>query len=312
MAALSLMLGAWSTVPTAALAAPASDTAAALEYEATLSALSSLGITDQSTASRAGTQGDVPEVVASSAQIAESDGALRVDSGTGTVSITPSAPEGTLNRAGDLAVFSAEAGYDLVTAAIDGRPAAYAVMHDNTAPSRFAFDVAVDGQPAALQAVGDAIQILDPSGNVLNAIAPPWAVDANGEPVPTRYEVVGSSIIQVVDHVGFEYPVVADPRVACDAIFCTLEFTWAETFTASETALAAGTVLCGGATLLAPIPGVVFACSAYAVAFWVTAVQAKNQYDCVAMRINRVAPNLTPPFPVIYGDESPYCNPPRA
>lgn len=43
--------------------------------------------------------------------------------------------------------------------------------------------------------------------------AAPWAFDANGTPVPTHYEVQGSTLVQVVDHTGagIAYPVVADP-----------------------------------------------------------------------------------------------------
>jgi len=46
------------------------------------------------------------------------------------------------------------------------------------------------------------------------SIAPAWAVDARGATVPTRYSVSGDTLIQRVDHRGFAYPVVADPRVS--------------------------------------------------------------------------------------------------
>lgn len=39
-----------------------------------------------------------------------------------------------------------------------------------------------------------------------------WALDANGKPVPTHYEVNGTTLTQVVEHAaGTAYPVVADP-----------------------------------------------------------------------------------------------------
>jgi hypothetical protein len=43
--------------------------------------------------------------------------------------------------------------------------------------------------------------------------APPWAWDADGRDVPTRYIVEGDTIVQEVDHAGgdYAYPIVADP-----------------------------------------------------------------------------------------------------
>lgn len=43
-------------------------------------------------------------------------------------------------------------------------------------------------------------------------IAAPWAVDANGSPLPTRYSVEGSTVIQTVETTAATaFPVVADP-----------------------------------------------------------------------------------------------------
>jgi hypothetical protein len=47
---------------------------------------------------------------------------------------------------------------------------------------------------------------------LLGGIAPAWAKDATGNPVPTRFEVNGDSVTQVIEHdATFEYPIVADP-----------------------------------------------------------------------------------------------------
>lgn len=47
-------------------------------------------------------------------------------------------------------------------------------------------------------------------------VAMPWAVDAAGIPVPTRYVIQGSTIVQEVEHLaqGVTYPVVADPTIS--------------------------------------------------------------------------------------------------
>lgn len=47
---------------------------------------------------------------------------------------------------------------------------------------------------------------------LVGGLAPAWAKDADGRDVPTRYEVDGTTITQVVEHdATFTYPVVADP-----------------------------------------------------------------------------------------------------
>lgn len=49
-------------------------------------------------------------------------------------------------------------------------------------------------------------------GSVAGAVAPAWARDARGLPVPSRYELDGNVLTQVVEHTAADaYPVVADP-----------------------------------------------------------------------------------------------------
>lgn len=89
------------------------------------------------------------------------------------------------------------------------------VIDGNDAPERYAFPIEVDGQAAALRESDDGgLEVLDPSGAVAATVATPWAIDANGAPVPTHYEIAGSSIVQIVDHHGATYPVTADPKVS--------------------------------------------------------------------------------------------------
>lgn len=49
--------------------------------------------------------------------------------------------------------------------------------------------------------------------NFLGGIDAPWAVDAEGRSLPTRYEISGSTLTQVVDTTDATFPVVADPTV---------------------------------------------------------------------------------------------------
>ncbi len=63
------------------------------------------------------------------------------------------------------------------------------------------------------------VSILSADGEFLGGVAPAWAKDASGADIATHYEVVGTTLTQVVEHSeGVSYPVVADPWVGNDLI----------------------------------------------------------------------------------------------
>lgn len=81
------------------------------------------------------------------------------------------------------------------------------------APTRFAYKVGVpDGGKVQITEDGSAA-ILDTEGAVILAVPTPWAKDANGMAVPTKFESNGTTLTQVVEHTSSTnaYPVVADP-----------------------------------------------------------------------------------------------------
>lgn len=70
---------------------------------------------------------------------------------------------------------------------------------------------------ARLQEVGGAILVFTSDDELLGGFTPPWAKDANGQDVPTAYEISGNKLVQIVRHQdaeGVEYPLVADPAYA--------------------------------------------------------------------------------------------------
>ncbi|WP_412872119.1 DUF2599 domain-containing protein [Curtobacterium flaccumfaciens] len=81
-----------------------------------------------------------------------------------------------------------------------------------SAPTEYSYPIAVDGAPAVLTVEDDgAVTVADTAGDVITHFLTPWAVDAAGTDVPTRYEVHGNVLTQVVQHANATYPVVADP-----------------------------------------------------------------------------------------------------
>lgn len=66
---------------------------------------------------------------------------------------------------------------------------------------------------AELDLQGDDSVLVYQEGALTGVVDVPWAKDANGLDVPTRYEIEGDALIQVIDHASgnYAYPVVADP-----------------------------------------------------------------------------------------------------
>ncbi len=60
--------------------------------------------------------------------------------------------------------------------------------------------------------VGGGVTALDPDGNFVAGLAPPWAKDATGADVSTSYRIEGTTVVQDVAVADPDaYPVVADP-----------------------------------------------------------------------------------------------------
>lgn len=81
------------------------------------------------------------------------------------------------------------------------------------------YDFGLRGDVSPRPAPDGGLDLLGPDGALVAQVEAPWAVDAAGRHVPTRYELRGTTIRQVVDHRarGVAYPVVADPKLKfCD------------------------------------------------------------------------------------------------
>ncbi|PQZ48523.1 hypothetical protein CQ040_20190 [Microbacterium sp. MYb54] len=88
------------------------------------------------------------------------------------------------------------------------------VIENASAPTEYVYDFTLPDGASIVAAEDGYYGIVDADGTPLAMIAPPWAKDANGADLNTRFEIRGSTIIQVVDHgPGTAYPVVADPIV---------------------------------------------------------------------------------------------------
>ena len=99
----------------------------------------------------------------------------------------------------------------------DGSIQIATILDNNQSPETFNYIV---GQSDVTTLVADSsgAVLVQENGEFAMAIAPPWAVDAKGEQVPTRFEVRGNTLTQVVQHQArnYKYPIVADPWFGID------------------------------------------------------------------------------------------------
>ncbi len=117
---------------------------------------------------------------------------------------------------------------DTHTAAVvkqDGSVVIATVIDSSAAPTRFTYEV--EGAPGSfLEAQPDGtVFLLDETRtSVLGGFMAAWARDAEGNDVPTRYEISGNELTQVVDLSSptIAYPVVADPQAG----YTLLEGVW--------------------------------------------------------------------------------------
>lgn len=146
------------------------------------------------------------------------DGITLTKPGGASLIVTPpfaeTAETGEYDGSGFLS-YRNDNGSSTVTAVMkDGGVAIHSVIYNAASPHEYAYELGLPIGATIKQFDTGEVIIFDQHGDSLFLIAPPWARDAKGESVPTRYEVKGTTLVQVVDHSAkFEYPVVADPSI---------------------------------------------------------------------------------------------------
>jgi hypothetical protein len=139
---------------------------------------------------------------------------VRQSDGTAAIIETPATGDHSVTQDGIVADGPGDA--EVVTRTTEGGDAqALVVVNGPADPTRYEFPVTTSGGDAVLQPQEDGSVTVSDGGEVIATIAPPWAVDRNGASVPTRYELSGTTLVQVVEHTeAMAYPVVADPKVS--------------------------------------------------------------------------------------------------
>lgn len=120
----------------------------------------------------------------------------------------PNAERGLRNADG--AVVAAGRYTDSVVRPAPGGLQALTVIRNSAAPDSYTYTLT----DASFEISGEGVVTVTRGGRTIGMVAPPWAVDAVGNKVPTHYEVHDGALVQIVNHRGATYPVVADPSIS--------------------------------------------------------------------------------------------------
>jgi hypothetical protein len=78
-------------------------------------------------------------------------------------------------------------------------------------PSEYRFPITVPEGGSLKEEADGGVLVVERHGVPIVHMAAPWAKDATGAPVPTRYQIEDNTVIQIVNHTA-NYPVIADPE----------------------------------------------------------------------------------------------------
>lgn len=148
---------------------------------------------------------------------------------------TSSIPSGLFRGEGDPLLSTAVAGSTVTSFATQDGVQTLIQIPDASSPSeyRFPLDLPEGGEPV-LSSDG-AVMILDADGEPVSGFRAPWAVDAEGNAVPTSFRLEGQELVQVVEfNASTVFPVVADPDLGVEWWGHWVRLTRGETRTAAN------------------------------------------------------------------------------
>lgn len=123
------------------------------------------------------------------------------------------AENGTDLAGGAIAYDNGNGSATVPIAKTDGSVQIATVIEHTTAPTSYQY--VIDGtEGTTLRLLDEGVVLVENAeGAYQGAVGAPWAYDANGTPVATRYEVDGATLVQIVEHTAgsYAYPIVADP-----------------------------------------------------------------------------------------------------
>jgi len=135
----------------------------------------------------------------------------------------------------------------------DGALQINTVITSATAPKRYSYELTIPDGGRVIR-VGDGYFVVNATSDPIAYVSAPWAQDATGAAVPTRYELSGTTLTRIVDFTSSTaFPVVADPQFVWYGVLPSVQLTRTETKTA--TTLRGMATVCGWVTRLTGYAG---------------------------------------------------------
>lgn len=97
------------------------------------------------------------------------------------------------------------------TPEVDSAVRTLITIESEASPTNYAFPLDLPAGAVPQPLADGSVAVVDRKNMVIGVFAAPWATDATGATVATRFVVDGERVIQQIDHRGAVYPVVADP-----------------------------------------------------------------------------------------------------
>ena len=197
--------------------------------------------------------GGQPEVTTDgAASISAHEPAVSVSTANGWVKVSlltkasePSVADGVSQVFPDVATDA-----DSVLRPVVGGAQVLYVMHSDDAPDaqRYQVDLA---QGMRVQSTEDGgFFLVDAEGEAVGTIEAPWARDATGRELPTRYRWEGSVLVQETETAGAVFPVVADPKITVGlGVYLNMFGSEARTYAIGIVAMGGSAAAVGCATL---------------------------------------------------------------
>lgn len=162
-----------------------------------------------------------------------------------------------------------------------------------SAPTTFEYPVDLPDEGWMELGEDGAVQIYDANADPVGGFTKPWAVDADGNSLPTSYEIRGDVLVQHVQHQGAAYPVAADPQFTWGWVTGTLYFDRSETNTATTAAGLSAILggICAGS--IATGPFAIAICTGAGAQAGVIGVMANHYYNtnrCLKLKIPTFEP----------------------
>jgi hypothetical protein len=183
--------------------------------------------------------------------------AISLDTSSGTLAIAlpfaSRADDATAERGGVVSYDNNNGSTSVPVITRDGSLQINTVIAAASAPARYSYGLTMPAGGRIIPA-GEGYFIVNADADPVTYVSAPWAKDANGAAVSTRYELNGTTLTQVVEFSPTTaFPVVADPQFVWYSLLPSVQLTRAETKTA--TTLTGMATVCGWVTRLTGYAG---------------------------------------------------------